>query len=243
MKRCSKCKQHKDESEFSKHKRRKDGLNDWCKPCMRAYKSKWRADHKEHERAYHAKWHAENKEHKRAYDAKYLAENSEQRRAYQAKYRAENKEHQRASKAKWLAKNPEYYAKYMRERKRTDRQYALACGLRQRMAQALKGNGKSGSAVRDLGMTIPEFKAYIEPMFLPGMTWENWTDDGWHLDHIYPLAKADLTDRAQFLAVCNWQNYQPMWAADNIAKGGTVTPEAQALFDRLVAQFSKEEAA
>jgi hypothetical protein len=34
-----------------------------------------------------------------------------------------------------------------------------------------------------------------------------------------------------------------MWAADNIAKGDTVTPEAQALFDRLVAQFRKEEAA
>jgi hypothetical protein len=228
MKRCSGCKRHKDESEFAKNKSKKDGLHNWCKVCLSANKAKWRAEHKERDRAYQAKWRTENKEHRLAYSAKWRAKNP----GYRVKWRAEHKEHERA-----------YDAKYKRERKRTDRQFALACGLRERLANALRGNFKSGSAVRDLGMTIPEFEAYVETMFLPEMTWDNWTDDGWHLDHIYPLAKADLTDRVQFLAVANWQNYQPMWAADNIAKGDTVTPEAQALFDRLVAQFRKEEAA
>lgn len=213
MKRCSKCKQHKDESEFSKNKSKKDGLSSWCRACNRAS------------------------------DAKYRAKNPKRRQAYLAKWCAENKEKKRACDAKWRGKNPGYQAKYDRERRRTDRQFALACCIRERLNKALKGNFKSGSAVRDLGMTIPEFEAYIEPMLLPGMTWGNWANDGWHLDHIYPLAKADLNDRAQFLAVCNWQNYQPMWAADNTAKGDTVTPEAQALFDRLVAHFSKEAAA
>ena len=213
MKRCSKCKQHKNESEFNKNKSGKDGLQKRCKACQSAC---------------NAKWYAENREH---------------RLACRAKRYAENPKKQMAINTKWLAKNPGYKAKYERERKRTDRQYAIQHNLRTRMTKALKGNYKSGSAVRDLGMTIPEFEAYIEPMFLPGMTWDNWSDDGWHLDHIYPLAKADLTDRVQFLAVANWQNYQPMWAADNIAKGDTVTPEAQALFDRLVEQFRKEEAA
>ena len=37
MKRCSKCKKQKDESEFSKNRSRKDGLSNWCRDCWRAY--------------------------------------------------------------------------------------------------------------------------------------------------------------------------------------------------------------
>ena len=61
---------------------------------------------------------------------------------------------------------------------------------------AIKGGVRGGSAVRDLGCTILEFKTYIEAQFQPDMTWENWTMDGWHLDHKVPLAVFDLTDRA-----------------------------------------------
>lgn len=37
MKRCSKCGLDKNEIEFSKHNRYADGLNCWCKDCVRAY--------------------------------------------------------------------------------------------------------------------------------------------------------------------------------------------------------------
>ncbi len=37
MKRCSKCKKRKDEIQFSKHSKNKDGLRYWCKDCVRAY--------------------------------------------------------------------------------------------------------------------------------------------------------------------------------------------------------------
>jgi len=36
MKLCSKCKKQKDESEFGKHRKSKDGLGCWCKECVRA---------------------------------------------------------------------------------------------------------------------------------------------------------------------------------------------------------------
>jgi len=38
MKTCSKCKVAKDESEFSKETRNKDGLNYYCKSCVREYR-------------------------------------------------------------------------------------------------------------------------------------------------------------------------------------------------------------
>ena len=41
MKRCTKCKKQKDESEFSIHRKNKDGLRDWCKNCCREYKRRY----------------------------------------------------------------------------------------------------------------------------------------------------------------------------------------------------------
>ena len=37
MKRCSKCKRWKDESEFAKNRQSKDGLKSWCKKCESEY--------------------------------------------------------------------------------------------------------------------------------------------------------------------------------------------------------------
>ena len=37
MKRCSKCKKWKDEIQFGKDSKNKDGLRYWCKDCVRAY--------------------------------------------------------------------------------------------------------------------------------------------------------------------------------------------------------------
>src|ERR1700730_11142444 len=70
----------------------------------------------------------------------------------------------------------------------------IAHVLRSRLNMALKRSFKSGSAVRDLGCTIPEFKTCIAGKFKPGMSWEN-HGTVWHLDHIHPLSAFDLTNR------------------------------------------------
>ena len=96
--------------------------------------------------------------------------------------------------------------------------------LASRLRRALRTGQKGGSASRDLGCSIVAFRAYIQTQFLPGMSWNNWARDGWHLDHIRPLASFDLTDREQFLAACHYTNYQPLWAIDNLRKGAKITP-------------------
>lgn len=92
--------------------------------------------------------------------------------------------------------------------------------LRTRLGAAIRGNFKTGSAVRDLGCSIAEFRDYIAAKFQPGMSWDNWGE--WHLDHIRPLAAFDLSDRARILVACHYTNYQPLWALDNRLKGASV---------------------
>ena len=89
--------------------------------------------------------------------------------------------------------------------------------LRSRLYKALKGNYKTGSAVRDLGCTIPELKIHLGNQFQEGMTWDLLGKEI-HIDHIKPLCKFDLTDREQFLQACHYTNLQPLWAHDNLTK-------------------------
>jgi hypothetical protein len=93
------------------------------------------------------------------------------------------------------------------------------------MKAALKGDYKSGSAVRDLGCSIEDLKIYLESKFLPGMSWDNWgkCNGNWNVDHIKPLYTFDLTDREQFLIAAHYSNLQPLWFEDNMAKNRGIT--------------------
>jgi len=114
--------------------------------------------------------------------------------------------------------NREKINEYFRRRKKEDIEFKLGTILRSRIRNALRGGFKLGSFVRDLGCTIPELKTYLEKQFQPGMTWDNWSLKGWHIDHQKALANFNLADRNQFLQACHYTNLQPMWAIENIRK-------------------------
>lgn len=103
--------------------------------------------------------------------------------------------------------------------RRDNLQRRLAYNLRTRICVAIRSSQRSGSAVRDLGCSISEFRDYIEAQFVESMSWDNWGVNGWHLDHKRPLASFDLSIREQFLIAAHYTNYQPLWAVDNCSKG------------------------
>lgn len=109
-----------------------------------------------------------------------------------------------------------------KQRKKSNPAYKIADLLRNRLRCAIKNKSKRGSAVRDLGCTIQELIVYLESKFDEGMTWDNYTHSGWHIDHIIPLAAFDLTDREQILKACHYTNLQPLWAKDNYRKSDNV---------------------
>ena len=48
----------------------------------------------------------------------------------------------------------------------------------------------------------------------------NWDNYGvWHLDHIIPCARFDLSDPEQQKICFHYTNLQPMWGEDNMRKG------------------------
>ena len=115
----------------------------------------------------------------------------------------------------------QYKREWGRKRINEDPGYKIKRYLRNRIYYALKGKRKVGSAVADLGCPIDFFRCYIESLWEPRMSWDNYGK--WHLDHIVPLALFDMTDRQHFLLATNWRNYQPLWAIDNLRKGARTT--------------------
>jgi hypothetical protein len=78
-----------------------------------------------------------------------------------------------------------------------------------------------------LGCSIAEARAHIAAQFKPGMSWDNWAMDGWHLDHIRPIASFDRTIKGWEFEACHYTNLQPLWALDNLSKHAKWEPVAQ----------------
>jgi hypothetical protein len=107
--------------------------------------------------------------------------------------------------------------KYVVTRYNSDVEYKLRMRLRNRLYSAVKGKSKAGSAVKDLGCSIEEFKIYLESKFELGMTWDNYGK--WEIDHIKPLVMFKLENREDLLLACNYTNLQPMCKQLNRRKG------------------------
>jgi hypothetical protein len=119
------------------------------------------------------------------------------------------------------AKTYQRYKRQIHERRKLNStpNQKIASKLRNGFQRAIQKGCENASAVRDLGCSIEEFKFYIESKFQPGMTWDNWSRTGWHMDHILPLDSFDLSDLEQQLKACHYSNLQPLWAKENLKKG------------------------
>jgi hypothetical protein len=108
-----------------------------------------------------------------------------------------------------------------KDRRSTDLNYRIASNMRSRLSKALTGKVKKSSAVSDLGCSLEDFRSYLESKFEPGMTWQNYGkgEGKWNIDHIKPLANADLSDIEVQKKLSHFSNLRPMWHIDNIKKG------------------------
>jgi hypothetical protein len=148
-----------------------------------------------------------------AYNKEYAKKNRTAVSQYLATYKIANRDILNDKQRVWRS-----HTKYFVNRYNSDLQFKLKHTLRTRLRKAIKSK-KGGSAIEELGCTISELKFYLESQFQIGMSWENWSSKGWHIDHIRPLNSFDLSDPEQVRIACHYSNLQPLWASENIRKG------------------------
>lgn len=172
---------------------------------------------------------ATQREEHRIYIRNYRAKNPEKFRIISKeqgrKWRRDNPEKSRAlyryHSRKWQQANPEKFKAAQVKTKLKNPHIVLSNRIRDRINRVLKGARKSDSTFALVGCSPIELKFWLENQFQLGMTWKN--RSAWHIDHKKPCASFDLSDPVQQKVCFHYTNLQPLWAADNLAKGSRVT--------------------
>jgi hypothetical protein len=203
MKTCCICKIEKDESCFGKYRCAKDGLRYQCKQCRKKYYDKHKEDIAKQNKIYYCT----NKEY-------ILERQKEQYHKNPALFLERQKIYHSDPETKIKRNNR------VRDRYWNDIQYRIEVALRTRLRRSIQHGWKNGSAIRDLGCSIPEAKIWLENQFSTGMTWDNWGsgENDWQIDHIFPFHLCDLTKREDVIKVCHYTNLRPLWKKDNMSR-------------------------
>ena len=191
LKICRKCKIEKDYTDFPRDKYTKDGFTASCKECRYEKSKKWSQ-----------KNYLENKN-------EVLNKNSEWRKNNWEKVYKQRKEsgYCKRSRKKWYHKKGKFNINWV-----------ISERIRHRVRNVLNGKVKSQKTLKLLGCSIQELMKHLESKFYANMSWENY-GSYWHIDHIIPCSKFDLTKESEQNECFHYSNLQPLTAEDNLKKG------------------------
>ncbi len=239
LKQCPQCPEPKLLSEFRKHKSQNDGLQCLCKEHQTSFQKEYankpenkakisnqdkeyraRPEVKEKRKEYTDK--PKNKKKAKKYQIEYYIDKKEEilKQCKEYREKEENKIRQSSYQKEWRKKNKEKIKRDKQEYwhiKKNDTVFKVKEYLRHRIYSALKGNTKSLSTMFLIGCEIDYLMYLIQEKFTEGMSWDNYGD--WHIDHIKPCAKFDLSKPSEQVKCFNFTNLQPLWAKDNLKKG------------------------
>lgn len=191
---CNKCNLIKSEKDFYKCKACKNGYVKDCKKCRSEYAKKYRELNKTNITKQQKEYRNKNKDKIKKRNKKYRENNKERIRFIRRQYK----------KMKW----------------ETDPLFKLKETYRSRIYAAFKVKyWNKGNTTKDiLGIDYIELFKYIENKFTDNMSWDNQGE--WHIDHIIPLSSANTKE--ELIKLCHYTNLQPLWAEDNLKKGGCI---------------------
>ena len=163
-------------------------------------------------REYHKQYREDNKERIR----QWKIDNKERVKETLMLYNEKNKEKIK----QYRQANKERHNTYLREQRKRDPNARIRWNLRGRLSKALKRQHitKTQHTLELVGCTINELRQHIESQWLPGMSWENNTTNGWHIDHIKPCKTFDLTDPLQQKECFHYSNLRPLWSTENLSR-------------------------
>ena len=216
MKKCPECKRVLSVGEFNKDSARKDGLRFWCRACCKKYSE----DNKERDAKRGHLYYLENMDAHKASMAVWRGEHKEETSAYNKKLRLENPEKMSLASAASFQRNKSKIYARIKKRAKEDPNFRLASCLRARFSSALRGEYKSGSAVRDMGCSMDKLRCFLESRSKYSL--DDLGRNGVQIDHIIPLSQFDLSDRKELLKAVRYTNLQLLWCKDNQKKGDDI---------------------
>lgn len=236
---CSKCLVEKDVCEFHKHKGRKDGYCAICKICRKPIVKKYYEENKDLVNIRRSKKYYENHEENLLKDRERIKNERETRLERSKRYYEDNKDKVKEYKKNHYELNKEKYIKKAREwennnrekknkitnqrnkvRKKEDILFRLNSKLKTDIYISLKRRKKSKKLEDIIGLSLDEYKKYIEKQFEEWMTWENWGLYTWHIDHIIPLSSAKTEEEVYLL--WHYSNLRPLSAQENLKKSNKI---------------------
>jgi len=116
-------------------------------------------------------------------------------------------------------RNKELQRAYVKAKRKSSVVEKLKYRISDRIRKNLrKKNFKKGKNTKDIiGCSIQDLKIHLESKFQHGMSWENHSLTGWHIDHIKPLSLGKTEE--EIYELWHYTNLQPLWWVDNIKKG------------------------
>jgi hypothetical protein len=150
----------------------------------------------------------------------------ESKKQINKKYRQSDKGKEKSrlytKKYKKTDKYKKYSRKYEKEKRQSDPLYKIKDTVRGRLYKFLKVRNmkKTNKTFEMVGCTPQFLIKYLEKQFQPGMTWDNHTVDGWHIDHKIPLDSANTLEDVEKLS--HYTNLQPLWAEENLKKSDKI---------------------
>ena len=223
MKKCTKCYQKKEITEFGIHHKTKDKLQNFCKSCINSIRKQWKQNNPEGDK----KIYLNKQEYYKNKAKNHYKSNKDDIITKQKEYYQNNKEKILNYCKEWNINNKDRRNEYNKQRLNNNPIIKLSSYMRSKISTGItKFNGVKQSSTLDiLGLkSWEEFKTYIENNWLEDMSWENYgigkNNQTWHIDHTIPLASADSLEEVKKLNY--YTNLKPMWGSDNIRKSNKI---------------------
>lgn len=192
MKKCKKCNQEKQLTEFCNKRQEKDGKHIYCKLCLnKEFKQYYQSERKKSN--YYKKYREEHKEYFNEYCNNHYHTKKELYREWE-RNRLKTDSTFRIKKSVMallnfhLKKNNEY---------------------------------KNKHTVEYLGCSVDEYRKYLENKFTPEMTWDNY-GEYWEIDHIKPISSFNLNNPEELTKCFHYTNTQPLYWKDNLEKSNKI---------------------
>ena len=211
MKKCSKCNQDKEYSNFYKKSSSKDGCSHICKGC--------RIEYNNNSKDLTQRYYKKNKEKYQESSKKYYKTNTEKVKNNSTKWQKHNHEEYKLIQKKWHKNNREYHKVWRKDKWDNDPNYKLRILLGNRLNEVLKKNKtyKSSNIIALLDCSLGELKSHLQQLFKKEMSWIN---HGiiWEIDHIIPCANFNLSLVEEQKKCFHFSNLQPLFKTTKISK-------------------------